>query len=65
MEELPENFEDLKDLGLRNYVVLMTLIAMLVDLKLFTTSDIAKNTDAVYKSQIRPLILKDLKNEKR
>ena len=62
---LPEKFEDLKDMGLRNYVILMTLIAMLVYMKLFTTAEVAKNADSIYKYQVRPQILKDLENEQR
>lgn len=62
---LPEDFNDLKDVGLRNYVILMTLIAMLVDMKVFTTAEVAKNADSIYKYQIRPQILKDLENEQR
>lgn len=62
---LPEDFNDLKDVGLRNYVILMTLIAMLVDMKVFTTAEVAKNADGIYKYQIRPQILKDLENEQR
>lgn len=62
---LPEDFNDLKDVGLRNYVILMTLIAMLVDMKVFTTAKVAKNADSIYKYQIRPQILKDLENEQR
>lgn len=62
---LPEKFNDLKDVGLRNYVILMTLIAMLVDMKVFTTAEVAKNADSIYKYQIRPQILKDLENEQR
>lgn len=62
---LPEDFNDLKDVGLRNYVILMTLIAMLVDMKVFTTAEVAKNADGICKYQIRPQILKDLENEQR
>lgn len=62
---LPEDFNDLKDVGLRNYVILMTLIAMLVDMKVFTTAEVAKNADSIYKYQVRPQLLKDLENEQR
>lgn len=62
---LPEDFKDLKYGDLHNYVILMTLITTLVDLKIFTTAEVAKNADSIYKYQIRPQILKDLENEQR
>ena len=62
---LSDTFVDLKDMGLRDYVILMTLIAMLVDMNLFTTAEVAKNADSIYNYQIRPHILKDLENEQR
>lgn len=62
---LSEDFSDLKDMGLRNFVILMTLIAMLEDLKILTSDEIAINADSIYKSQVRPQILETLENEQR
>lgn len=62
---LSEDFSDLKDMGLRNFVILMTLIAMLGDLKILTSDEIAINADSIYKSQVRPQILESLENEQR
>lgn len=62
---LSEDFSDLKDMGLRNFVILMTLIAMLEDLKILTSDEIAINADSIYKSQVRPQILENLENEQR
>ncbi len=62
---LPENFSDLRDMGLRNFVILMTLIAMLEDLKILTSDEIAINADSIYKSQVRPRMLEGLENEQR
>lgn len=62
---LPEDFKDLKYGDLHNYVILMTLITTLVDLKIFTTDEIAANADYIYKFYIRPEILKGLKNEQK
>lgn len=62
---LSEDFSDLKDMGLRNFVILMILIAMLEDLKILTSDEIAINADSIYKSQVRPQILESLENEQR
>lgn len=62
---LSEDFSDLKDMGLRNFVILMTLITMLEDLKILTSDEIAINADSIYKSQVRPQILESLENEQR
>lgn len=43
----------------------MTLIAMLEDLKILTSDEIAINADSIYKSQVRPQILESLENEQR
>lgn len=43
----------------------MTLIAMLEDLKILTSDEIAINADSIYKSQVRPRMLEGLENEQR